>query len=437
MKKDLLEQIIRQVLNEGQIRVSLETLRPEDEARMKKVHDLIGISSKLNKETDKFSTADGVIIKVQRIGGRLEDTKSFEITDKELMDHVMYKLNTLAGTYSKMNGPEYVWLVSRDVNLGTRDLKKPKEKRVITSYMMNAFYVKRSLFNKTISTSTTGYFGTTSKGALVFDLQKINETQWKKITTAGLDISTNLPQILDYGYPVTELTYKSKSMQVPVLFSYLAQNLYKVLTPDDADKITSKYKSDQTYGDYHKALVEAFQREQNLTVTGNWDEATLKRAQQLEETIYTFTDTTDLKTRIDAIFKEETKQEVQLANIIVPAAGFKYGETTGNAEFYKVQIAMIDFCKKIGVPSWPTDIKDNPSRNENNKLAIKTLAELEIALQDTKQHGTYGNKTQAVVKTCKLILTKMLMPPEMRITLLNTSTNVVDQQFVTAIITTK
>jgi hypothetical protein len=29
------------------------------------------------------------------------------------------------------------------------------------------------------------------------------------------------------------------------------------------------------------------------------------------------------------------------------------------------------------------------------------------------------------------------MPPEMRITLLNTSTNVVDQQFVTAIITTK
>jgi hypothetical protein len=172
MKKDLLEQIIRQVLNEGQIRVSLETLRPEDEARMKKVHDLIGISSKLNKETDKFSTADGVIIKVQRIGGRLEDTKSFEITDKELMDHVMYKLNTLAGTYSKMNGPEYVWLVSRDVNLGKRDLKKPKEKRVITSYMMNAFYVKRSLFNKTISTSTTGYFGTTSKGALVFDLQK-------------------------------------------------------------------------------------------------------------------------------------------------------------------------------------------------------------------------------------------------------------------------
>jgi hypothetical protein len=217
MKKDLLEQIIRQVLNEGQIRVSLETLRPEDEARMKKVHDLIGISSKLNKETDKFSTADGVIIKVQRIGGRLEDTKSFEITDKELMDHVMYKLNTLAGTYSKMNGPEYVWLVSRDVNLGKRDLKKPKEKRVITSYMMNAFYVKRSLFNKTISTSTTGYFGTTSKGALVFDLQKINETQWKSTFKSG---AGDVQQIQDLGYPVTELTYKSKSLQVPVLFNY-------------------------------------------------------------------------------------------------------------------------------------------------------------------------------------------------------------------------
>ena len=435
MKKDLLEQIIRQVLNEGQIRVSLETLRPEDEARMKKVHDLIGISSKLNKETDKFSTADGVIIKVQRIGGRLEDTKSFEITDKELMDHVMYKLNTLAGTYSKMNGPEYVWLVSRDVNLGTRDLKKPKEKRVITSYMMNAFYVKRSLFNKTISTSTTGYFGTTSKGALVFDLQKINETQWKKTTTASLDISTNLSQNLDIGYPVTELTYKSKSLQVPVLFNYLAQNLYKVLTPEDASKIISKYKGDQTYGDYHKALVEAFQREQNLTVTGNWDEATLKRAQQLEETIYTFTDTTDLKTRIDAIFKEETKQEVQLANIIVPAEGFKYNVTKGNAEFYKVQVAMIDFCKNMDVPNWPIDDPD-PGINANSKKAIADLAKLEKALTTTANRGNYGDATRAIVKLCKFILSEM-MPDGEEVTLLNTSADLVDQQFVTAVITTK
>jgi galactitol-specific phosphotransferase system IIB component len=432
MKKDLLEQIIRQVLNEGQIRVSLETLRPEDEARMKKVHDLIGISSKLNKETDKFSTADGVIIKVQRIGGRLEDTKSFEITDKELMDHVMYKLNTLAGTYSKMNGPEYVWLVSRDVNLGKRDLKKPKEKRVITSYMMNAFYVKRSLFNKTISTSTTGYFGTTSKGALVFDLQKINETQWKSTFKSG---AGDVQQIQDLGYPVTELTYKSKSLQVPVLFNYLAQNLYKVLTRDDADKIINKYKGDQTYGDYHKALVEAFQREQNLTVTGNWDEATLKRAQQLEETIYTFTDTTDLKTRIDAIFKEETKQEVQLANIIVPAEGFKYNVTKGNAEFYKVQVAMIDFCKNMDVPNWPIDDPD-PGINANSKKAIADLAKLEKALQDIKQHGTYGEKTRAIVKLCKYILFEM-MPEGEEVTLLNTSADLVDQQFVTAVITTK
>jgi peptidoglycan hydrolase-like protein with peptidoglycan-binding domain len=348
------------------------------------------------------------------------------------MDHVMYKLNTLAGTYSKMNGPEYVWLVSRDVNLGKRDLKKPKEKRVITSYMMNAFYVKRSLFNKTISTSTTGYFGTTSKGALVFDLQKINETQWKSTFKSG---AGDVQQIQDLGYPVTELTYKSKSLQVPVLFNYLAQNLYKVLTRDDADKIINKYKGDQTYGDYHKALVEAFQREQNLTVTGNWDEATLKRAQQLEETIYTFTDTTDLKTRIDAIFKEETKQEVQLANIIVPAEGFKYNVTKGNAEFYKVQVAMIDFCKNMDVPNWPIDDPD-PGINANSKKAIADLAKLEKALTTTANRGNYGDATRAIVKLCKFILSEM-MPDGEEVTLLNTSADLVDQQFVTAVITTK
>ncbi len=33
-------------------------------------------------------------------------------------------LNTLAGSYSGMNSSEYVWLVTKDVNVGKKDLKK-------------------------------------------------------------------------------------------------------------------------------------------------------------------------------------------------------------------------------------------------------------------------------------------------------------------------
>ena len=45
-------------------------------------------------------------------------------------------------------------------------------------------------------------------------------------------------------------------------------------------------------------------------------------------------------------------------------------------------------------------------------------------------------KTQAVVKLCKLIIMKIL-PEEQQIKLLNSTADLVDQQFVNAIITTK
>jgi hypothetical protein len=85
----------------------------------------------------------------------------------------------------------------------------------------------------------------------------------------------------------------------------------------------------------------------------------------------------------------------------------------------------------------PDQKKIDQTTNALIKQAKEDLVNFEIALRDTKQHGTYGNKTAAVVKTCKFILTEMLMPKETRITLLNTDPKLVDQQFVTAIITTK
>ena len=55
MKKDLLEQIIRQVLNEGSITVDIETLRPDDERKMATLHTILRMNTRLGDESDKFS----------------------------------------------------------------------------------------------------------------------------------------------------------------------------------------------------------------------------------------------------------------------------------------------------------------------------------------------------------------------------------------------
>jgi hypothetical protein len=81
MKKNILEQIIRQVLSEASITVDIETLRPEDERKMKTVHTMLKMNSRLNQETDRFSAADGFLIKIKRVGGRVKDDTTGEKTE--------------------------------------------------------------------------------------------------------------------------------------------------------------------------------------------------------------------------------------------------------------------------------------------------------------------------------------------------------------------
>lgn len=439
MKRNILEQIIRQVLNEASITIDIETLRPEDEQKMTTVHSLLKIKSKLDATPDRFSAADGFLIKIKRMGGRATDDttgeKSFEISDSDIMQNAMLKLNTLSGQYSKMNSSEYVWLISHDVNLRKKDIEKAKASRIIATYIVQAFYIKRSLISKPLSTSTTGYIDTLSKGALVFDLQKIDENQW--IRTSKIEPG-DVTQTSEYGIPMKELQYKQKSAsQVPVLFSYFAQNLYKILSPTETENLINSLKSESIYGDYHQAFVESFQQEQKLPVTGNWDADTLQRALQLEKPKYTFENTADLKSRLMVIIDAKKEQEQRISSIKVPTENFKFEVTTKNAEFYKVQLAMIEFCKNVGdVPNWPTDTPNKNVRNENFKKAKQDLSAIETALQDTAQQGTYGKKTQAVVQLCKMIIMQML-PDEKKVNLLNSTADVVDQQFVNAIITIK
>ena len=350
MKKNILEQIIRQVLSEASITVDIETLRPDDERKMKTVHTMLKMNSRLKQETDRFSAADGFLIKIKRVGGRVKDDttgeKSFEISDSDIMQNAIFKLNTLVGTYSKMNSSEYVWLLTHDVNLRKKDIEKAKASRIIATYIVQAFYIKRSLIPKPLSTSTAGYIDTLSKGALVFDLQKIDENQW--ITTTNVDPG-EVSQTGEFGIPMKELQYKQKSVsQVPILFSYFAQNLFKILSPTETENLVNSLKTESVYGDFHRAFVESFQQEQKLTVTGNWDAATLQRALQLENPTYIFENTADLKSRIDKAIAA-TRSIIDVGSITVPAGGFKYKVTDNDPEFAKVQSVMISWLQKNGI----------------------------------------------------------------------------------------
>ncbi len=395
MKRNILEQIIRQVLNEASITIDIETLRPEDEQKMTTVHSLLKIKSKLDATPDRFSAADGFLIKIKRMGGRATDDttgeKSFEISDSDIMQNAMLKLNTLSGQYSKMNSSEYVWLISHDVNLRKKDIEKAKDSRIIATYIVQAFYIKRSLISKPLSTSTTGYIDTLSKGALVFDLQKIDENQW--IRTSKIEPG-DVTQTSEAGIPMKELQYKQKSAsQVPVLFRYFAQNLYKILPPTEASDIVTNLKGDSVYGDYHRAFVESFQQEQKLPVTGNWDADTLQRALQLNKDTYTFDNTVDLKTRIDKAIAA-TRSIIDVGFITVPAGGFKYKVTDNDPEFAKVQSVMISWLQKNGIDK---SAKHSTKFNEWQTALNKQTDGIFI------NRGDFGDGTQYFVELIKKV----------------------------------
>ena len=417
MKQDLLEQIIRKVLTEANITVSVEPLAAADIQSMKKLHDTLAITSKLQKETDKFSAADGIIIKIRRSGGRLENpttgNKSYAISDDDLLDYVKTKLDSLAGTYSKMKTAEYVWLVSRDVNVNSAidkatksvDLpKKSKDEKIIATYIIRAFYVKTSLLSKPVTVTTSGYITTLRGGALVFDSQKINETQWIPRPNASTEPPSKATNL---GYPERELTFgDEKPTSVRSLFSYFQNNLNKIYTPDDYEIIMSTYNKQTKFGEIHKAMVESFQAENNIPVTGVWDAATLNKARELNVVEYEFTNTAGLKSKIDNALA--TDRVISNKNeIIVPAGGFKYNETKDDPEFYKVQQLMIDWLQS----------KNIAGSNDYAALFNKWTTALNVQ----QNRGDYGDGTKVFVGVIKSFL-KFANDPKF-----------VDQEFINAI----
>jgi hypothetical protein len=399
MMSKLLERIIREVLTEGSIKISVETITPEDTQIIKDVQNRL----KINPNKRKFETFDGLRIVLQRIGGRVEDekgNKTYGIDQSELQSQVLMKLNSLIGLYKPMTGPDYVWLITTDLRLNDkRDERKPKEERIFARYSVTAIYIQKSLIGKQIKDDqSAGYLDTLSKGAMVFDLDKA-VPKW--ISRSAVDVNQNVNQV---NAPYGTVSFGDNDPLVKELYVYFN------LVDEFGYKLTNDFNCEL------RGAVQQFQIENISEATGNYDKKTSNKARAIQSPIYVFKDKEAVKRLADSCKLEQTKS-TDINNIVVPQGGFKYSGpnadptmgTANDLEFEKVQILMEKALISAGYVS----------HKKHKKDATSWIAGYKI------NPGDYGDRT--AVHVGKLM---EYMINALGIDLDNRDRNIVDQQFV-------
>ena len=347
----LLEQLIRKALHEQGATIVVETavLNTEEDKLMKDLHKEILGSTQLSKVT--YSTADGTAILISRRGGRGDD-KKFEMNDAELKKQAIFKLNTLQAGLLAKTSSDYVWILDmQDTKLGKR--KKPKEERLFATYRFCAFYISRSLLTKSITASAAGYIESIGKGALLFDRAKIKTSEWKSTKgTVSIDEPDKIGGVLTV--PRSELKFGDSESSVLSLFRYF----YSDTTASSQLTNLVSVKNSRKFGCELRAACEQFQKEQGLTITGEWDSDSISKAEALYQAkinkldpsktpgaSYVFQTPTDLKTRIATCELENTVitpagTDLQYTNdeIIKATSTSTYSDVTKYFQNYLVNV---------------------------------------------------------------------------------------------------
>ena len=402
----LLEQIIRNILTEDSMVLGIEPLQAEDLIFINsQIRTPLGIASK----DMNFYNLGGTRITLKRVGLRDRDDvtgkRSREITPIEFQTNVVLKLNGLRGGYLPMTGPDYVWIITGDLKTDAkRDARNPKSDRIIAKYYSVATYVKTSLIPKTLTNTMKGYINKLTGGALVFNLENVNFNEW----TRGI----NIEPVTLANAPYVTVSYGDESRVVRELYAYF--NLESSLF---------NYTVQNKFGCELKGAIQQFQTENGLTVTGDYDTATMKFATSLKKNKYVFKYPAEVKQFANICQRENRSVVDYISDIVVPKDGFKFKETANNNEFYKVQAAMIKFLNDA-YAALPAIINDKKIKLQKKKMK-DALSLLETALTKQDNRGDYGEATQTVVGICKNILIIGL-----KISLTNTTNKFVDQQFV-------
>ena len=402
----LLEQIIRNILTEDSMVLGIEPLQAEDLTFINsQIRTPLGIASK----DMNFYNLGGTRITLKRVGLRDKDDvtgkRSREITPIEFQTNVVLKLNGLRGGYLPMTGPDYVWIITGDLKTDAkRDARNPKSDRIIAKYYSVATYVKTSLIPKTLTNTMEGYINKLSGGALVVNLEDVNFNEWTR--------EINIEPVTLANAPYVTVSYGDESRVVRELYAYF--NLESSLF---------NYTVQNNFGCELKGAIQQFQTENGLTVTGDYDTATMKFATSLKKNKYVFKYPAEVKQFANICQRENRSVVDYISDIVVPKDGFKFKETANNNEFYKVQAAMIKFLNDA-YAALPAIINDKKIKLQKKKMK-DALSLLETALTKQDNRGDYGEATQTVVGICKNILIIGL-----KISLTNTTNKFVDQQFV-------
>lgn len=423
MQKQLLENIIRKFLFEqgGKLSIDLGKVNERDRSVFtKQIRQPI-----MKKQTFTVKDAGVVRIDITRTGGRTEvgdEKKSLYNEDSVLNDALSYLNRFQSGLLSTHTGKDFVWFLLID----PYTTKTDKEEKIRAKYSVLAMYVRTTLLFKTPE-SGTGYLDTLSRGAMVYNLAKITNTEWKPIGKVDIEQPIQGAEFLETidDLPFKELSYGAKYTSdvnaLNTLYAYFEKNF-----PTLGIQNVREFKKQAGFGCELKSMIEQFQLEQNIATTGMWDKRTRTAAVALKDLEYTIRDINGLKERYKTcqIENKEITTQDNLSDIKLPEVGyFKYAGPTADPlkgtakdpEFYKVQQLMANALQVIGFTT-NTKHKDASLKFIN---AIKNYP------------GDYGDSTRTVVGKLK---TAMIQAGSK---LNNTSNEVVDQQFIDILKTIK
>jgi len=362
----ILEQIIKNVLTEENITLGQEVLQPGDDQM---ISDNIRTPLNISRDKANFNTFDGFRVTLSRFGLRDEDPttgeKSRVITPNEFQTDVILKLNGLRGTYLPMTSPDYVWVITTD--LKTDDRRKPKQQRLFAKYYSIAVYIQTKLLPKTITNKMSGYVDTLRGGAMVFDIEKVNFVEWTK------NKSIDTEPITLTAAPLTQVTFGQTNSVVRNLYAYFGLKELGYDVPGD-----------NVFGCDLKGAIQQFQRENNIEVTGNYDELTARTAFRLRNSKYEFKHSDEIKQFANICTRELIANKPVITQntrtINTPATGFTYG-MRNNAELKKLQ----DILKK--------NLAITP--NVKDQAVVKAFTKV------SNMTGLYGPATRNLIKYLK------------------------------------
>lgn len=166
-----------------------------------------------------------------------DETEEILYTPDQLQEDVLDYLETsIGGVWARSRSANYFWFISGDIN--SKDNKNEKKR---ATYKVVCTYVKADMINKekrlSINSSTTGWIKTFKQGGLVFDIDKLDITDFKitpKITGEKPDLislgdKTKQPEE-KLGLPVLDLPPDKISNEI----------LNSIIVPDGGFKVGLK-----------------------------------------------------------------------------------------------------------------------------------------------------------------------------------------------------